>query len=353
MDNISVKRIAWIDIMKGILFCLVIMWHIAQRKNLYTPDILIEIIEFFSPFRMPAYFFLSGLLFSNRRLRTYPLYVQSKTKTLLLPYISFSFLFLFLDWNLYLEDGYWGASMKKIFIEALSSSKSEPLWFVFTLYLICIIYYPFHRWIERNKFYYIVLSGVFILLSYIITYTGIYLPFNLGTAISAMPFFVWGVCSKELILKITTISFLPKVLLIGAFLSVYTLLYFTYNIGGYLFGNHIENYFMFYFLAILGIIWLCCVCSELAKLPGKIMGIFENIARNALVILGTHMYILFIEVYIVNKMDDLNRYIAFIAVFVILVLSEIICIGLFNKYFYFLMGKKKLSFKESLSISRE
>lgn len=62
-------RIAWIDVMKGFLFTLVVLGHFLT--TLPTPEFLIEIYDFFSPFRMPAYFFLSGLLFSTRRLKTY------------------------------------------------------------------------------------------------------------------------------------------------------------------------------------------------------------------------------------------------------------------------------------------
>lgn len=81
-------RIAWIDVMKGFLFTLVVLGHFLT--TLPTPEFLIEIYDFFSPFRMPAYFFLSGLLFSTRRLKTYILYIKSKSRTLLLPYISLS-----------------------------------------------------------------------------------------------------------------------------------------------------------------------------------------------------------------------------------------------------------------------
>lgn len=83
-DNYTHQRIAWIDVMKGFLFTLVVLGHFLT--TLPTPEFLVEVYDFFSPFRMPAYFFISGLLFSTRRLKTYFLYIKSKSQTLLLPY---------------------------------------------------------------------------------------------------------------------------------------------------------------------------------------------------------------------------------------------------------------------------
>lgn len=134
----------------------------------------------------------------------------------------------------------------------------------------------------------------------------------------------------------------------------YIIIYFTNNIGGRLFDNQIENYFVFYFLSLLGIIWFSCLCSEFVKLKCKVIGILENIARNALIILGTHGYILIIETFVFNNMvKEINNYIIFVSAFITLIISEILCIVYANKYFYFFLGKKQLSIKESLSIRKE
>ena len=270
-------RIAWIDVMKGFLFTLVVLGHFLT--TLPTPEFLIEIYDFFSPFRMPAYFFLSGLLFSTRRLKTYILYIKSKSRTLLLPYISLSIVFLLLDWNIYSDFDYLLFDLKRIFISGVSAYKSQPLWFVFTLYVVCLLYYPFHQFGNRYPWFFPFLAGIFILTSYIISRNNIYLPFNLGTAISAMPFFICGVASKKIVFIITTY---------------------------------------------------------------------------ALIILGTHGYILIIETFVFNNMvKEINNYIIFVSAFITLIISEILCIVYANKYFYFFLGKKQLSIKESLSIRKE
>ena len=345
-------RIAWIDVMKGFLFTLVVLGHFLT--TLPTPEFLIEIYDFFSPFRMPAYFFLSGLLFSTRRLKTYILYIKSKSRTLLLPYISLTIVFLLLDWNIYSDFDYLLFGLKRIFISGVSAYKSQPLWFVFTLYVVCLLYYPFHQFGNRYPWFFPFLAGIFILTSYIISRNNICLPFNLGTAISAMPFFICGVASKKIVFIITTYPFYKKSFFMSIFFIGYIIIYFTNNIGGRLFDNQIENYFVFYFLSLLGIIWFSCLCSEFVKLKCKVIGILENIARNALIILGTHGYILIIETFVFNNMvKEINNYIIFVSAFITLIISEILCIVYANKYFYFFLGKKQLSIKESLSIRKE
>lgn len=351
-DNYTHQRIAWIDVMKGFLFTLVVLGHFLT--TLPTPEFLVEVYDFFSPFRMPAYFFISGLLFSTRRLKTYFLYIKSKSQTLLLPYISLSIVFLLLDWNIYSDFSYMLSDLRRIFIDGLSAYKSQPLWFVFTLYIVCLLYYPFHLFGNRYSLFFIFLAGIFVLISYIITRNDIYLPFNLGTAVTAMPFFICGVASKKIIFIITTLPFYKKFFFISIFFIGYTVIYFTNNIGGRLFDNQVENYFVFYFLSIVGIVWFCCLSSEFAKLKYKVIGIFENIARNALIILGTHGYVLIIETFVFSNIArDMNSYVIFVVAFVVLVILEILSICICNKYFYFFLGKKQLSIKESLSIRKE
>ena len=273
---------------------------------------------------------------------------------MLLPYISLSIVFLLLDWNIYSDFDYLLFGLKRIFISGVSAYKSQPLWFVFTLYVVCLLYYPFHQFGNRYPWFFPFLAGIFILTSYIISRNNICLPFNLGTAISAMPFFICGVASKKIVFIITTYPFYKKSFFMSIFFIGYIIIYFTNNIGGRLFDNQIENYFVFYFLSLLGIIWFSCLCSEFVKLKCKVIGILENIARNALIILGTHGYILIIETFVFNNMvKEINNYIIFVSAFITLIISEILCIVYANKYFYFFLGKKQLSIKESLSIRKE
>ena len=81
-------RVDWIDEEKGCILFLVCRIHIG-------------LFSFLAPCRMPIFFFLSGMLFSNRRYPSFASFVLRKWRTLLFPYLVLSFLFIFLFPSLY------------------------------------------------------------------------------------------------------------------------------------------------------------------------------------------------------------------------------------------------------------
>ena len=57
------KRMAWVDIAKGVSIILVVMMYAAYNTGRHTGDIgfLHYVIAFATPFRMPEFFLISGL----------------------------------------------------------------------------------------------------------------------------------------------------------------------------------------------------------------------------------------------------------------------------------------------------
>ena len=125
-----------------------------------------------SALRMSAFFFISGMLFSTRRFPNFKSYFIHKSKVLLLPYILLSLLFLALDPVVYNFDLftkaprmtimnvhpviastwdyiYW--NLAKIFVVGKSSIGSGPLWFVFTLYSVSLMFYGV-QWVAIHFF---------------------------------------------------------------------------------------------------------------------------------------------------------------------------------------------------------
>ena len=71
----SLKRINWIDYLKGFLFSMVIIIHTDN-----APDILYKACGFFTASRMPCYFLVSGFLWSNRKYSTFSSYFNIRQK---------------------------------------------------------------------------------------------------------------------------------------------------------------------------------------------------------------------------------------------------------------------------------
>ena len=153
----AAARIGWIDEFKGFVLLLVCLYHVEQT----FPTTHMGTLHL-SALRMSAFFFISGMLFSTRRFNNFKDYFVHKTKVLLLPYICLSLLFLAIDPVVYNFDLfpktprmtimnirpeitsvwdylYW--NLAKIVVAGKSSIGSGPLWFVFTLYSVSLIFY--------------------------------------------------------------------------------------------------------------------------------------------------------------------------------------------------------------------
>lgn len=88
------QRILWIDTLKGVLLFLICLSHFS---NLSYP--IKYLIAPTASYWVPMFFVLSGYLYQDKR--SFKSYIYKKTRTLLIPYFFFSFLFLIADPNTY------------------------------------------------------------------------------------------------------------------------------------------------------------------------------------------------------------------------------------------------------------
>ena len=163
----AAARIGWIDEFKGFVLLLVCLYHVEQSFSYAQMGTL-----HLSALRMSAFFFISGMLFSTRRFPDFKSYLVHKTRVLLIPYILLSLLFLALDPVIYNFDlfpkaprmtvmnirpeiaGVWDYiywNLAKIFVAGKSSIGSGPLWFVFTLYSVSLMFYSV-QWVAIHFF---------------------------------------------------------------------------------------------------------------------------------------------------------------------------------------------------------
>lgn len=334
----KVSRIEWIDLMKGSLFLLVIITHFT-----IVPQPIRSFLDFMAPFRMPAYFFISGVLFSNKRLNTYTTFVKSKSKTLLLPYLSLSLLFLIIDYKIYFNSSYLIDDLHNIFVEGKSSFRSTPLWFVLTLYLTCLIYYPLHKFTHKTTTSF-VLSVSIILVSIIIDKTNIYLPINLRSAIFALSFYTSGVLSKKIInSKILKSNITWIVLLI-----IYCLIKKNTPEPGFIL--QIQNVYIFYILAYIGVFACCSFFHNINKIHSLVNSILVNLSKNALIVLGSHCFYISLLAFSFDYFPYIkeNQYIYFFVMFVLVFILSYVTAIISNYYLYFMLGKEKKGIHETL-----
>lgn len=183
----SKPRIQFIDLAKGICILLVILVHsnICSSWGLPEGD-----IPNFGALRMPLYFVLSGLFF--RDYGTLWIFIEKKTNKILIPFIFWyivSFTIIYLA-NKFLRNGEVHFSrITDVFIGR--DFINIALWFLLCLFWTNCIFAILKKIIPNRTIFAITIlsigfSGVFL------SDNGIYLPFFLDSALTAMPFFYFG-----------------------------------------------------------------------------------------------------------------------------------------------------------------
>ena len=362
-------RIGWIDEFKGFVLLLVCLYHVEQSFSYAQMGTL-----HLSALRMSAFFFISGMLFSTRRFPDFKSYFVHKSKVLLFPYIMLSLLFLALDPVIYNFDlfpkaprmtvmnirpeiaGVWDYiywNLAKIFIAGKSSIGSGPLWFVFTLYSVSLIFYGVQKVTGRIKApraATIIIAIASLAGGWLLYKNHIRLPLGIERDLTVLFFFACGWLCREPTKKLSGV--LAATIAIISF-TLYAIVenpdpYFSImnnDLGKSLVG--------FIASSIFGIAGLVAAFILADKLPNKapiriVKGILRNISRNALVILAVHWYILLV-MRLLFRAEINQPGIAYLSTLIVTA-GVIIAIPLFRCKLYKLLGKEKVSIRESLSI---
>ncbi|MBO5530853.1 MAG: acyltransferase family protein [Fibrobacter sp.] len=393
------KRFGWIDEFKGFVLLLVCLYHVEQS----FPQAQMGMLHL-SALRMSAFFFISGMLFSTRRFGNFKSYLIHKTRVLLVPYILLSLLFLALDPVLYNFDLlpkaprmtvmnikpeiatmwdyiYW--NLAKIFVAGKSSIGSGPLWFVFTLYSVSLLFYGVQKVAGRISVRrgreipacagmttgIIALAAIASLAGGWFLYVNhIRLPLGIERDLTVLFFFANGwLCKGALkdprlgsatlttgrgddvrgknilaIVAATIVAFAAY-----AYLEVPDP---NFSIMNNDLGKSLPVFLASSFFGIAGLVATFMFADKLPNIaPFRIIkGILRNISRNALVILAVHWYTLLVMRLLFR--DTFNKPgIAYLTIPVVAAVV-IVAIPLFRCKLYRLLGKQKISVRESLNI---
>ena len=368
------KRIKWVDNLKGFILLLVCIGHVHFKTSPMA-----EVTSMTAAFRMTTFFFLSGYLFSTRKHTNISSYVKSKTKTLLLPYFCMSLVFSFFDIRLYnvstiqyhhcadflilhhlvvpspIQNSiqYIYFEIVNIFVSGTSTPISTPLWFVSVLFWASICFYIIHHITpKKNKNIYILgYSFVCLSVGWICNIFHYFLPLNFHVVCSASFYFSMGYFAKSLInnhLNTMPTRYLVLLLVIISPIYLYginvngQITFYLNSLGGNLFGLLVST--------LSGIAGIVITFILLSRIPGTsvIGGLFRNLARNALIFLAMHYWVIVTCDIIFHKYNQLPlyKYTNLLAALIITIAS----FSLFRNKLYKLLGKEKISIKESYSL---
>ncbi|WP_295099096.1 acyltransferase family protein [uncultured Fibrobacter sp.] len=368
MSDKATARIGWIDEFKGFVLLLVCLYHVEQS----FPQAQMGMLHL-SALRMSAFFFISGMLFSTRRFGNFKAYFIHKTHVLLVPYILLSLLFLALDPVLYNFDLfpkaprmtimnirpeiatvwdyiYW--NLAKIFVAGKSSIGSGPLWFVFTLYSVSLIFYGVQKIVPRRFIFFISLASL--AGGWLLYVNHIRLPLGIERDLTVLFFFANGWLCKDL-LKGGNDNKRNALLAAATIISFAAYAYLevpdpNFSIMNNDLGKDFRIFVASSFFGIAGLIGTFVLADKLPNIiPVRIAkGILRNISRNALVILAVHWYTLLVMRLLFREAFN-KPGVAYLAIPVVATVV-IATIPLFRCKLYHLLGKEKIGVRESLSI---
>ena len=265
----SKNRIDWIDTAKGFTILLVVLGHTTSINYTGFGVMLFA-------FRMPLYYFLSGLFFKTYD--NFQTFLKKKLNNLIVP----SLFFYWVGCLIYLV--FQKIGVKFALPDIRTINFFDPffphekfycqgvIWFLFSLFEVNIICF-FLKEKLKGPLLWIVVIALAILGYYV------QLPYFIDTSLVAIPIFMLGGYFKRYL----EMEIDWKKLLVLIALSVLWLFVFAQKID--MKENVYEGYFfMFYVNAAVGIFMILC----LSKLIGNVPFLASVLGRYSIVILLTH-----------------------------------------------------------------
>lgn len=243
------ERYKELDLIKGIGILLVYLGHSFNLHILEWNKLFLYLYRTTYSFHMPLFFFISGLLSNTNKEIILGKFYKGKIKRLLIPYLFINLLDFF----------------PRILFPKLVNQKFEGInyiflygtkifWFVYTLFIIFMIFPFLDKYILRKDKYY--LFGLFlILINYLKIFNGIEI-LSLDKVVSYLLYFYIGYIIKPFYKEKIKNEFCKKkviILLINIIFLGFSYKYF------YL------NYFNSVVFAILGILFVLNICLRIKE----------------------------------------------------------------------------------------
>lgn len=253
-------RVEWIDLAKGLCMLLVIWNHTRDpfRQLHLVPFEWFTQMGFY--FRMPLYFFLSGLFF-----KTYDGFVaflKKKTNKLLIPFTTFTLLSLLLQVEWF-----------------------TPVWFLLSLFYCNVIFYFLHI-IGKGRWWIIYPLAIAIgVLGYHLQSLPIWL--RLGCALTSMPFFVAGHALRNYtsFLK-SKANYIIDILIVGVCIYVlYKTCHIYHGWLAYSQNRYDDPIWAIYLGGFVGTAAVMLIARTVKWLP-----VISYIGRYSIIVLITHFF---------------------------------------------------------------
>lgn len=335
------KRENYLDIAKGIGIFLVVFAHTYRGYDL-------KVVIY--SFHMPLFFFISGMFFDENKFYTINKFLNSKFKTLILPYITF-YLISFIYWILIERHIRPGGDIPYIrpligFVYGTDYKDfmypNGALWFLIALFCCEFILYLMLRY-NKGLSWRLIITFLVGLIGYILSlYDLIPLPFSLSSTFMAFVFVSLGFLLKN---KSKIIKDTSNLTLLIIFTFFFAIIIIASNYNGMIDMDYrqYQNPAIFILIAMVGI-YATLIFSKIIKKNRYfqywgvntliIMGLSEPLKRAVIAIFSKIIHI---------PIDYIRNSILFSLICVLIVFVCFIpIIYIFNTYLPIIIGKKKI-----------
>lgn len=329
------KRIDWVDYAKGVGIILMVFGHSGFP---------LQIQKFIWSFHMPLFFFLSGMMYNSLKYRSINDLVKRIVKTLIIPYIFFSTIVVLGYVLLNYFQGFfitknWGG------IELITNGWGGiALWFVSTLIFVQLLFWFIDR-IKGNKFInkscIIVGTILAAFLSFYCSIEEITFPYKLENVGLSLIFYSSGYLLKGYFFQGFHLNiFLSLSMLLSTF--IISQFFERFDICSNNFASGIPSIL----LALLGITSIVSLSKWLEYSSIRCLGleyikcVLKWAGSNTYLIMGISQIVMILLIFLFTNIpisNLLNSVMRIVILWLFLFFSS----QFFNKYFPFLVGKKK------------
>lgn len=339
MAQLNQNRIEYIDLAKGLCITLVVFYHFFTILH-DCPSL----IRSLSVFRMPLYFFLSGLFF--KEYEGFGGFFLRKVNKLLIPFAFFYLVTSFALPNLL----YYGFSFKVSNTESLGISglwafithedfSNNPIWFLWVLFLVNIYFYTILVPVKKLTTNPRKIAAIVTILCFTIGFIGsvllngkrIHCAF-LDSAMSALPFFAIGyLCNRftDLLTPNRWDKFLPLFIVACFALTFYVGGKCSYRVNSYQIHPVLQ-----YVCGMTGTLGIIFTAKMLHTLP-----FITYWGRYSIMILCTHGLILHVLLPLVHPLH-LSAMVTALVLLPIVMFSYQLLIPFMNKYLPYVTAQK-------------
>lgn len=338
-ESATPNRIEWIDNTKGFLLLGVILSHIEFDNC---------VLKWISLIYMQAFFWVSGLLYSEKRYVSSMSFVKSKTKSLLVPYVLFSLMGFLLDPRYFLMDGIENILFVFIdnvllFVKGWGTRSTGTLWFIITLWGVNMLYFFFRksvRHLKIEKVLSVYYAFIMLIMGWLFYRYNWFPLFHIDTVCSASFFFVIAHMSCDMWKNMNLLKCLG-ICVISFILCIWSILYgglyaafFCNNLGSSLFV-----YVCGSISGAVAIVTASRIFTEINNNKYVLGRIMRYIANNGITFLVIHIYILvIIKTFWQSWRESLLNQL--IVLFLIMLLTTM-SVPLFEMKLYRMIGKDR------------